>query len=80
MIEKNHDRLPAICNTWELTFVLCSPPPEEDDNIMGGADLAAQFFRVLSGHGISLRKDKLATEEDNENDKEEEIERRQSLL
>ncbi len=80
-MEKNHDRIPAIHETWGLSLVLYSPLPEDDDDVMGGADLTAEFFRALSGRDISPGEDELTAEEDYDNDEDkEEMERRRGLL
>jgi hypothetical protein len=53
-------------------------PPENEGDVEGGADLAAQFFRALSDRNISFEEDEIPTDEDDEDD--EEMERRRGLL
>jgi hypothetical protein len=68
--------------TWGLSLDLCSPPPEYDNAVMRGADLAAQLIRALSESDIFLREVEIAIEKE-KNDKDEdkeEMERRQGLL
>jgi hypothetical protein len=51
----------------------CAPlPPEYDDAIVGGADLAAQLIRAPSKCNFSLGEVELAAEEEEDNDDKDE--------
>ncbi len=69
------------CPPWRTTTTtsrsMADRPPENEGDVEGGADLAAQFFRALSDRNISFEEDEIPTEDDED---EEEMERRRGLL